>query len=160
MGGDECAAIAAFHTSQDRATGEAMKLADLLIRTISEPIFVESVRVEVGVSVGIAFCPTDGQDAEALLHAADIAMYRAKQEDRGIFRFFEAAMDRELMARTQLEVDLRTALAAGDVVPHYQPIVTITVGTLLGFEVLARWHHKEKGVLAPAAFIPSPKRPE
>lgn len=154
LGGDEFAAIVAFQASRERATGEVMKLADLLIRAISEPIFVGGLRVEVGVSVGIAFCPTDGRDAETLLRAADIAMYRAKQEGRGVFRFFEAAMDSELMARAQLEADLREALTTGNIVPYYQPVVAITDGTLLGFEVLARWHHEEKGVLAPAAFIP------
>ena len=98
--------------------------------------------------------PQDGTDGATLLRLADIAMYRAKEEGRGTFRLFEAAMDEQLRSRRTLEVDLRRAIAAGEMELHYQPIVGCTDGALLGFEALVRWNHPARGRIAPGDFIP------
>ncbi len=149
LGGDEFAVIAEFDSETDGPT----KLAERLVQVASQPIHVESVVVEVGATIGVALAPSDGSDPESLLRAADIAMYRGKREGRGCVRFFEENMEAELRSRVQLEVELRAAIAAGEIKPHYQPIVSVTDQKLLGFEALARWHHPQKGLLMPELFI-------
>ena len=81
-------------------------------------------------------------------------MYRAKQAGRGTSRFFEAAMDFELREKSALRLELRQAIAAGQIVPYYQPLVDLSKGSICGFEVLARWQHPSRGLLAPDRFIP------
>jgi predicted signal transduction protein with EAL and GGDEF domain len=110
------------------------------------------VQVSVGGSVGVALWPADGPDAEALLHAADLAMLKAKREGRGTFRFFEPEMDLQLRARADLEVRIGRAVRNGDIRPHYQPLVDLKTGTIVGFEVLARWHDGDL-VRGPGEFI-------
>jgi diguanylate cyclase (GGDEF)-like protein len=149
LGGDEFAVIAEFDSETDGPT----KLAERLVQAASQPIHVESAVVEVGATIGVALAPSDGSDPESLLRAADIAMYRGKREGRGCVRFFEENMEAELRSRVQLEVELRAAIAAGEIKPHYQPIVSVTDQKLLGFEVLARWHHPQNGLLMPEVFI-------
>jgi diguanylate cyclase (GGDEF)-like protein len=152
LGGDEFAIIAAADTHA-HADG-AMLLAARLLGAIREPIDVDGTPVEIGASIGIARCPADGLEAEALLRAADIAMYRAKREARGTFRFFEQSMDEELRAQAQLEVDLKEAIARQEVCPHYQPLIDMQDNRVFGFEILARWTHKERGDVPPDVFIP------
>lgn len=154
LGGDEFALIAQFDCGRGEVAQAAIKLANRAIQSVSEPIFVGNARVEIGVSIGAACCASDGENAEELLRAADIAMYRAKQEGRGTVRFFERSMGIELTERTRLEADLRQAITDGEIEAHYQPIVAMADNRLLGFEILARWNHRENGLLAPAAFIP------
>jgi EAL domain-containing protein (putative c-di-GMP-specific phosphodiesterase class I) len=88
------------------------------------------------------------------LKNADLALYRAKSEARGIFRFFEAEMDRRMQARRSLERDMRNALINGEFALHYQPLVNIEQNEISGFEALLRWTHPERGAIAPADFIP------
>ena len=134
--------------------GTAAWLARRVIDALSRPYVHDGRLIEVGASVGIALHPADGDGPEALLHAADTALYRVKQEDRGSFRFFEAAMDRQMQARRQLESDLRRALALGELRIHYQPLVNCGSGKVDGFEALLRWQHPTRGLIAPAEFIP------
>ncbi len=150
LGGDEFAVVLPGATSND----DLMRLALQLIHGISEPVSWLGTRVDVGATIGIALMPQDGSDAEMLLRAADIAMYRGKREGRGTYRFFEQAMDEELQARVSLECALRAAIQAGEIRPHYQPLVALPGQTLLGFEVLARWYHPTRGIIAPNVFIP------
>ncbi len=118
------------------------------------PVQLEETRVEVDASIGIAFGPADGIDAESILRAADIAMYRAKGADRGTFRFYEQSMDDELRARAELEADVRRAVSVGKIEPYYQPLVELDTRKLVGFEILARWSHPKKGNIPPLEFIP------
>jgi len=90
---------------------------------------------------------------DKLLRNADLALYRAKGDGRGQFRFFEPAMDQQMQARRVMEQDLRKALAAGEFVLHYQPVVNLASNEISGFEGLIRWDHLEKGMVAPAIFI-------
>ncbi|HVY51894.1 MAG TPA: EAL domain-containing protein [Devosia sp.] len=88
------------------------------------------------------------------MRAADIAMYRAKHDGRGAFRFFEQEMDEELRAQAEFESDLKAAIASGEIQPYYQPLVDVAAGKVYGFEVLARWPHPVRGMVPPDKFIP------
>ncbi|MCZ8548623.1 EAL domain-containing protein [Mesorhizobium qingshengii] len=154
LGGDEFAIICEVDREGREPTETPIALAERIIAAISAPVSIGARVVEVGASIGIALCPADGLNADALLHAADIAMYRAKQAGRGTFRFYEESMDTELKALAALEADIQAALAANEIEPHYQPLIELSDGRLLGFEILARWHHAERGVMAPDVFIP------
>ena len=154
LGGDEFAVIGLFRGGASPFADGARRLANRIIAAVSVPIIIGDTRIDVGASIGIANCPLDGTDPEGLLHAADVAMYRAKREARGTFRFFEASMDMELRARIALEADLRRAVVSGEIRPHYQPLVVLADNRLSGFEVLARWHHPTRGLLLPSEFIP------
>ena len=85
--------------------------------------------------------PDDGSDPDQLLKNADMALYRAKADGRGTFRFFEPQMDARVQARRTLELDLREALAHGEFELHYQPMVNLERNEISGFEALLRWHH-------------------
>ena len=152
LGGDEFALVARLSSDPDKAMHEAVAIARRIIEVTSEPIMLGESRVDVGASLGIALCPSDGTDAETLLRAADIAMYRAKRDGRSAFRFFEPAMDAELRARGELERDVRRAVAAEEIEPYFQPLIELSTNRLLGFEVLARWNGA--GSTTPDVFIP------
>ena len=125
-----------------------------MIDRIQAPIDLPETSVEVGASVGIALCPTDGSDPETLLRAADMAMYRAKQVGRGGYCFFQESMEVDLLDRAALEEDVRHAVASEEIRPYYQPLVKLSENTLTGFEILARWQHPTRGEIEPAIFIP------
>jgi predicted signal transduction protein with EAL and GGDEF domain len=97
--------------------------------------------------------PADGSDPDTLLRNADIALYRAKADGRGVFRFFEPAMDAHLQQRRVLELDLHRALDAREFVLFYQPLVDVASGRISGFEALMRWNHPTRGLLSPDKFI-------
>jgi predicted signal transduction protein with EAL and GGDEF domain len=107
----------------------------------------------VGASIGIALCPEDGRDAANLLQRGDAAMLRAK-EDRGAYKFFDSSIDEQMKSKAALETELRVAIPGGDIVPFFQPVVSVATGALAGFEVLARWPHRERGMISPTQFIP------
>jgi diguanylate cyclase (GGDEF)-like protein len=150
LGGDEFA-ILQLNLSDPL---EATVLARRIVQTIKEPFALDSQLLRVGVSVGIAMAPQDGLDPVQLIKAADLALYRAKHEGRNTWRFFEPAMDALVRAQRALEVDLRSALALGQLEVHYQPLVSSAARTLTGFEALLRWHHPTRGMVSPAEFIP------
>lgn len=153
LGGDEFGFILDY-VSQKDPTNAASVLADRIIAGVEKPITLGGQSVEVGASIGIAICPTDGTDPETLLRAADMAMYRAKEEGRGSYRFFDQSMEKALRARVALEDDVRRAVAAHDIQPHYQPLMQLAENRLVGFEILARWHHADRGEVEPEVFIP------
>ncbi|MDB5512329.1 MAG: GGDEF-domain containing protein [Enterovirga sp.] len=150
LGGDE---FSVFMPHEARSA-DLIRVAQQIITRLSEPITWEHTKLDVSATIGIALFPQDGADPEALLRSADIAMYRGKREGRSTFRFFEARMDEELKARVSLEISLRSAVQNGEIKPHYQPLVSLPEHKLLGFEVLARWYHPERGIVPPDVFIP------
>ena len=150
MGGDEFAVVHA--PINDPA--EATSLAQRIIALISEPFDLDGHQATIGASVGIAIGPSDGLRPDQLLRNADLALYRAKGDGRGTFRFFEPAMDLQMQTRRIMERDLRKALPAGEFELHYQPVVNLASGDISGFEALIRWNHPDKGMISPAAFIP------
>ncbi len=130
------------------------RIASSLQRRLSEPLKTNGVTVEVGATIGIALCPSDGTDSETLLRCADVAMYEAKRHRRGTFRFFHAEMDSRLRERADLEVELRGAIADGHVLPYFQPVMSLCRSRIAGFEALARWEHPTRGLIPPDVFIP------
>jgi len=150
MGGDEFVIVQAPITGRDQATS----LAERVISAVSEPFVIDGHQAAVGSSIGVAVSPDDGAAPDKLLRNADLALYRAKEDGRGTFRFFEAAMDEHMQSRRSMEQDLRKALPAGEFELHYQPVVNLQAGTISGFEALIRWNHPERGLIAPATFIP------
>ncbi|CAN5185981.1 hypothetical protein BH10PSE7_BH10PSE7_12280 [soil metagenome] len=154
IGGDEFAVIVESEPGLEQATKKAQRLAVQILAAICVPIALGENHVDVDSSIGIAMCPADGMDAETLLRAADIAMYKAKRAGRGTARFFEQSMDVELRARADLDRAVRRAVAREEIKPFYQPLMDLANGKLLGFEILARWHRPDRGMVMPDVFIP------
>ena len=150
LGGDEFAVLIAGVARPENAGA----LAETLVDMIGRPFDINGHQVLIGASIGIAAAPGDGTDADALLKNADMALYRAKSEGKGTFRFFEAGMDARVQARRRLEIDLRKTVMAGELQVHYQPLVDLTSGQISGMEALVRWPHPERGFIAPAEFVP------
>ena len=150
IGGDEFSIIQFFIDNPD----DAATLAHRLIQQISEPIQIEGHELQLGLSIGIAISPDDSQDPHELLKQADIALYRAKLDGKGTFRFFESAMDMQLKERHALEIDLRMAIQENQFELHYQPLVDVETETIVGCEALIRWKHPTKGNIPPSDFIP------
>ncbi|MDO9713701.1 bifunctional diguanylate cyclase/phosphodiesterase [Paracraurococcus lichenis] len=150
LGGDEFAIV---QTDSEQPTA-ATTLAKRLVEALSAPFELDGQQIVVGTSIGIAMVPGDGEDADTLLKNADMALYRAKAEGRGRWRFFEPEMDARMQLRRALETDLRRALAAGEFELFYQPIVAVASRQVSGLEALIRWRHPERGLVPPDAFIP------
>jgi diguanylate cyclase (GGDEF)-like protein len=149
LGGDEFAVL------QSASSADAAgKLARLLVGVISEPIHIDGQEINSSVSIGIALAPNDGSAADHLMKCADLALYRAKAEGRGTFRFFEPDMDARIQARRALEVDLRRALVSGEFALAYQPQINLAGNELIAMEALLRWNHAERGPVPPSEFIP------
>jgi diguanylate cyclase (GGDEF)-like protein/PAS domain S-box-containing protein len=150
LGGDEFAII---QHAADQAP-EAAKLAKRIQEAVCTPFDLSGHHVTVGTTIGIAIAPGDGTDPDQLLKNADLALYRAKSEGRGTYRFFEAEMNQRMQARRELERDLRNALADGGFDLHYQPLVNLERNEVCGFEALLRWDHADRGKVPPLEFIP------
>jgi diguanylate cyclase (GGDEF)-like protein/PAS domain S-box-containing protein len=150
MGGDEFVIV----QSPISERSEATLLAERLIAAIAAPFEVDGHQSAVGASIGIAVSPGDGDDSETLLRNADLALYRAKEDGRGTFRFFEAGMDEHMQTRRSMEQDMRKALPAGQFELYYQPVVNLQTSAISGFEALIRWNHPQRGLISPATFIP------
>jgi len=150
FGGDEFAIVQIGTTQPEDVTA----LAQRVVETLSEPYEVDGHQAVIGVSIGIAVAPTDGESAEQLLKNADMALYRAKSDGRGSYRFFEPDMDARMQARRTLEFDLRRALIREEFELYYQPTIDVRTKSIVGFEALLRWHHPERGLIPPAEFIP------
>jgi diguanylate cyclase (GGDEF)-like protein/PAS domain S-box-containing protein len=149
FGGDEFAIIVAdVHESSDAAL-----VADKVLKAMGAPFSIEGIDVQSGASIGIAIHGPDAPDAETLLSHADVALYRAKAEGRGTFRFFTDAMDTEVRARVTLGADLREAISSGQLFLVYQPQVDLETSRVVGLEALVRWRHPKRGLIMPGEFI-------
>jgi len=150
LGGDEFAIVA-----EDLAAPEdAMRLARRICSALAEPYHVNGHDVTTSASVGIAIGPLDRETPDALLKNADVALYRAKEDGRSTFRFFEPAMDAALQRRRRLENDLRIALQKNQLYLDYQPQFDLVTGKLTGYEALVHWWHPSEGEIPPSSFIP------
>jgi diguanylate cyclase (GGDEF)-like protein len=148
IGGDEFVLISA-QGPQPAAT-EA--LAERLQAALVAEIVVGEQALRIGLSVGAAIFPADGEDAAAILANADAALYRAKADGRNSIRFFDATMDQRLRDCRALQHDLSSAAKRGEIVIHYQPQARID-GSIVGFEALVRWQHPIRGLIPPSAFV-------
>ena len=149
LGGDEFAVVRVASTQSSDVSAFAARL----IEAVEAPYELNGHQVIVGASVGIAVAPGDGDKPDALMKSADMALYRAKADGGGIYRFFELAMDARMQARRALELDLRKAIVNGEFELYYQPIVDVKTTQITSCEALIRWHHPERGMIAPAEFI-------
>ena len=150
LGGDEFAIL----RSGNDQSASTIALAARLIAIAARGRSILGHEVTVGASVGIVFGTGPSDNPEALLKAADLAMYKAKLEGRGTYRIFDPAMDAHVQARRLLELDLRSAQGLGQLENFYQPQVSLASGRLTGFEALVRWRHPGRGMVSPAEFIP------
>ena len=150
LGGDELVMIRSGRETPE----EVAELAQRLLDALAEPCDLDGHRVVGSASIGIAIAPNDGSDFDKLLKCADLALYKAKADGRGTFRFFEPAMDTHVQERRLLELDLRAALRGDQFELYYQPLVDARSEEILGFEALLRWRHPTRGMVSPADFVP------
>ncbi len=150
LGGDEFAIVA----EDINAPEDAMRLARRVCTALSETYHVNGHELTISASIGIAIGPVDSEPSDTLLKNADLALYRAKEDGRNTFRFFEPAMDAALQRRRRLEADLRAALRKNQLYLDYQPQFDLETGRLTGYEALVRWWHPTEGEIPPTTFIP------
>jgi diguanylate cyclase (GGDEF)-like protein len=150
LGGDEFGIV--LHDAQNRRA--ISDLADVLIAHVSEPYLLDGVSVRIGLSIGGAFGPIDGDTVDELIKKADLALYEAKAAGRGTYRQFEHSMQTEAENRLKLEHDLRQALPLNQFRVYYQPLIHSQTQEVTGFEALVRWQHPTRGFVSPAEFVP------
>jgi diguanylate cyclase (GGDEF)-like protein len=150
MGGDEFAII----MTQMEQAADAATLSKRIRDSVIKPYQVEGHQIVTDLSIGISVAPMDAVESHELLRNADMALYDAKADGRGTFRFFEPEMNTRMKVRRELEMDLRKALATEQFELHYQPLVVLETNEVNGFEALLRWKHPSRGLIPPADFIP------
>jgi len=150
LGGDEFA-ILQISAAQP---GSSIALAEKIIEIVCQQSNIDGHDVTVGASVGIAIAHPGSMSTENFLKSADLAMYSAKSDGRGTYRMFDPEMDAIVQARRILERDMRTALVQNRFKLLYQPLVNLQTKKVTAFEALMRWHHPERGMVAPSEFIP------
>lgn len=150
LGGDEFAVLVESMLRPD----EAVMIAERILSVFREPFEIDGKEIYVGTSIGIAASSTETIASEELLRNADLAMYLAKSQGKGKFVVFEQKMHAALMERIELEDELRRGIEEKEFVIHYQPILNLGTGELLGMEALVRWMHPRLGLLSPIKFIP------
>jgi len=150
LGGDEFAIIM---TKMQKTSDPAM-LARRIRESIIKPYQIEGHQIITDISIGISIAPDDGTEPDELLKNADMALYGAKADGRGAYRFFELEMDARMKARRDLEMDLRKALVNEEFELYYQPLVNLQTNEITAFEALLRWKHPVRGMISPADFIP------
>jgi len=153
QGGDEFLLLLGDLGTDHDPADIAAKASERLLEALSEPFHVAGAEFQLGASVGIALYPRDGHDAEALLKAADGAMYSAKRAGRGVFAFAEPDGG-DARARLSLTTRLRRALSRDELELHFQPVFTVDGGELVAAEALVRWNDPHEGQIAPGMFVP------
>ncbi|MGB6254791.1 MAG: EAL domain-containing protein [Bradyrhizobium sp.] len=148
LGGDEFAIL----LSGISGPAAAGRLAESILEVLGN--IADAPEVPISTSIGIALSPDDAPDRQSLLNHADVALYRAKQEGRAIYRFFEAKMGAEVRDRRMVEHDLRLAISRDELWLAYQPQLDIKRGKVVGFEALVRWKNPSRGEISPGVFIP------
>jgi len=149
FGGDEFVLVTPVTEAADAAD-----MAQKILRAIETPVTAGGHELRVSSSIGIAMYPGDGHDQHELLSNADAAMYHAKASGRAMFCYFETSMQQDVHDQLQWQHDLRTAIASGQLILHYQPKYRAPSGPVVGAEALLRWQHPTLGLIPPADFIP------
>ena len=149
LGGDEFAIL-----MEAAGPDAAMRMGQRIVEAMKAPVRVEGKELYSSVSVGIAMSAPHYTEPEELLRDADIAMYRAKAGGRDRVEVFDEELHARALQLLEVESDLRRAMDRAELVPWFQPIVRLSDGGVVGYEALVRWHHPERGVLTPAAFLP------
>ncbi|MEN8728077.1 MAG: EAL domain-containing protein [Sulfurovum sp.] len=133
---------------------DASLLAEKILQTLAEAIFIEEHILYVSGSIGISLYPQDATDAQSLLKYADTAMYKAKEEGRNNYQFYSPTMTELAVKRMLMQTSLRQAIDNGEFVIHYQSQINASTNALVGLEALVRWDHPTMGLLMPDEFIP------
>jgi len=150
LGGDEFALLL-----RDIDTpAEAAAIAERIVKAMSNPFTIDGHQLVIGTSVGIAMAPQDGSTAEILMKNADLALYKAKNEGRSTYHFFESGMDAAIQKRRTIEAGLRLALARGEFRLVFQPLVGLKENRITCLEALLRWDSADRGMVSPTEFIP------
>jgi len=125
-----------------------------ILNRLKHPVIINNYDITISASIGIAFFPSDGLDAEMLIKNADRAMYRVKEKGKNNYAIYSSSLDGKLENQLILESELRKALERKEFVVYFQPKVNVQSGTISGLEALVRWQHPEKGFIPPSKFIP------
>jgi len=150
LGGDEFAIV----EGRLEQLEDAAILAGRIVKAMAQPFDVEGHHIVIGASVGIAVAPLDGSDGDILMKNADLALYRAKQDGRGTYHFYEKSLDAVLQERRSMETALRSALPGNQFRLVFQPLLNLAENRVCAFEALLRWEHPVRGYMHPAQFIP------
>src|SRR6266404_5465880 len=153
LGGDEFTVL----LDDIKDPSDAKRAAERMMKALVAPFILGGKEVFTSVSIGIALSNSAYEQPDEILRDADTAMYRAKSLGKARYEVFDADMRASVMARLQLETDLRRALERGEFRNFYQPIVALVSGEIAGFEALLRWQHPTRGLLGPSEFIPVPE---
>ncbi|HJV84599.1 MAG TPA: EAL domain-containing protein [Noviherbaspirillum sp.] len=150
IGGDEFVVLVEnIETNHD-----AVVIADKLLDAFISPLELRAHTLSVGTTIGASVYPDHGHDVTSLIKNADLALYQAKENGRGCFRFYETQLTEFATERMGLENDLRQAMQRHELKVHYQPFYKLDDGRIIGVEALLRWHHPERGIVFPDTFIP------
>lgn len=150
LGGDEFAILCLDRRQPEQAQALAARIIDAL----GQPYFVQERTISISTSIGIAVASSPDVDADLLLKQADLALYQAKAQGRGVSCVFTAEMDERLRSRLSMEADLRRAIQERQFELSYQPVYELASHRLCGVEALLRWHHPVRGLVGPAQFVP------
>ncbi|MBX9731159.1 MAG: EAL domain-containing protein [Sphingomonas sp.] len=150
LGGDEFACAFLFDPAHPDTVE---RIAERLVSRVAQPFVSDGLQLQISASIGIARTDHGCASIDALMRSADIAMYAAKNTGRNRFAWFDQSMERELKARNELEVGLRTAIPRQEIVPYFEQQIDLSTGRLFGFEALARWEHPTRGLIPPEKFI-------
>lgn len=135
-------------------TSEVIQIAEQILHSLSAPFYLQEQMHFPSASIGIVLGSADYRNATELLRDADLAMYRAKETGRSRYALFNQELHTQTLRLLQLENDLRQAIERQEFVLHYQPLIALETGQLVGFEALVRWHHPHQGLIPPSDFIP------
>ncbi len=149
LGGDEFILLFDHIVDLNKITNEA----EVLLSSLKEPFEVDSIKLEIDASIGVAFYPKDGKDSHEMLRSADVAMYEAKINRTGI-AIYDADKDQNSIARLSLMMELGSAINNDELILHFQPKIIAQTTVVIGFEALVRWQHPKHGLLFPDTFIP------
>lgn len=150
LGGDEFTILLEDIASKS----QAILVAESIYQTLTFPFNIEGYELFTTASIGIALSSHGYEKPEDILRDADLTMYSAKEQGKARYEVFDYSLRNRALQRLELETDLRRALERGEFEVYYQPITSLPLGTLSGFEALARWNHPIKGSIPPSKFIP------
>jgi diguanylate cyclase (GGDEF)-like protein len=148
IGGDEFVVVC--NADRDAAS----KYAERIVETMSRPFSIDGNKALIGASIGMAVGGADGEDADMLMRAADLALYAAKGAGRGTWRFFDKSLATVADKKRIMEIDIRNALQREEFEVHFQPIIDLTDGRISCCEALVRWRHPQRGMVSPVEFVP------
>jgi len=150
LGGDEFTIL----LSEIKEPENASKVAERIQNVLAPPIIIDERQINVTVSIGIAIYPNDGENIDTLIKNADIAMYNAKSEGKNNFRYYNLSMNSIAFQKLNMENELRKAIENNELELYYQPMIDLKTKIIKEVEILVRWNHPQKGIVAPMEFIP------